>query len=221
MNELEKLQYLSLVSKVCTELENHLGFNDKDMAEFIIDLAEENSTFDSFKSALIANQAQFTDSFIANLLRIIQHMRPKKKSKVFNDNDDQNDDVDDDGNDGRKKDDKQMKRALYPCLALPDREIDQKYGDEVEKENHQDMDDTMKLLEQLSEKNKQNDDDDNDKRQKEKDRDDSDRKRSSRRSDSRKRDDRDRDRRSRSRERRHQRDYRHESDDYESEKHRS
>lgn len=221
MNELEKLQYLSLVSKVCTELENHLGFNDKDMAEFIIDLAEENSTFDSFKSALIANQAQFTDSFIANLLRIIQHMRPKKKSKGFNDNDDQNDDVDDDENDGRKKDDKQMKRALYPCLALPDQELDQKYGDEVEKENHQDMDDTMKLLEQLSEKNKQNDDDDNDKRQKEKDRDDSDRKRSSRRSDSRKRDDRDRDRRSRSRERRHQRDYRHESDDYESEKHRS
>ncbi|OTF73584.1 hypothetical protein BLA29_009675, partial [Euroglyphus maynei] len=163
MDELDKLQYLSLVSKVCTELENHLGFNDKDMAEFIIDLADENSTFDSFKSALTANQAQFTDSFIANLLRIIQHMRPKKKSKNFvhNDNGDLLNDSDD-ANDDRKKDDKEMKRALYPCLALPDQEFSQKSDDEVEKENHQEIDDTMKLFEQLSEKNKQNTSDNDD-----------------------------------------------------------
>ena len=32
MEELEKLEHLSLVSKVCTELENHLGINDKDVA---------------------------------------------------------------------------------------------------------------------------------------------------------------------------------------------
>lgn len=31
--ELEHLEYLSLVSKVCTELENHLGLNDKDLGE--------------------------------------------------------------------------------------------------------------------------------------------------------------------------------------------
>ena len=230
MDELDKLQYLSLVSKVCTELENHLGFNDKDMAEFIIDLADENSTFDSFKTALIANQAQFTDSFIANLLRIIQHMRPKKKSK----NVDLDGDDDDDTNDDRKKDDKEMKRALYPCLALPDQELSQKSDDEevVEKENLEDIDDTMKLLEQLSEKNKQTSDNDDDKddkhkqRRKENDRDVSDKKRSHRRhddSDSRRRDrdrDRDRDRRhrrSRSRERHH----RYKSDDDEYEKHRS
>lgn len=29
--ELAKLEYLSLVSKVCTELDNHLGINDKDL----------------------------------------------------------------------------------------------------------------------------------------------------------------------------------------------
>ncbi|KAL4676513.1 hypothetical protein H8959_010658 [Pygathrix nigripes] len=29
--ELTKLEYLSLVSKVCTELDNHLGINDKDL----------------------------------------------------------------------------------------------------------------------------------------------------------------------------------------------
>ena len=31
MNEIEKLEHLSLVSKVCTELENHLNMNDKDL----------------------------------------------------------------------------------------------------------------------------------------------------------------------------------------------
>lgn len=33
MAEIEQLEYLSLVSKVCTELENHLGLNDKDLGK--------------------------------------------------------------------------------------------------------------------------------------------------------------------------------------------
>ena len=36
LSELEKLEKFSLVSKICTELENHLNLNDKDLAEFII-----------------------------------------------------------------------------------------------------------------------------------------------------------------------------------------
>ena len=35
---LYKLEYLSLVSKIATELENHLGLNDRVLAEFIISL---------------------------------------------------------------------------------------------------------------------------------------------------------------------------------------
>ena len=34
MDEIEKLEYLSLVSKVCTELDNHLGLNDKDLGKY-------------------------------------------------------------------------------------------------------------------------------------------------------------------------------------------
>ncbi|KAH1000377.1 hypothetical protein HUJ04_000290 [Dendroctonus ponderosae] len=82
MDEVDKLEYLSLVSKVCTELENHLGMNDKDLAEFIIHLSESNNTTESFKRALLENGAEFSDSFIANLLRIIQHMRVKKGQPV-------------------------------------------------------------------------------------------------------------------------------------------
>lgn len=33
MDEVQKLEHLSLVSKVCTELENHLGMNDKDLGK--------------------------------------------------------------------------------------------------------------------------------------------------------------------------------------------
>lgn len=82
MDELRQLEHLSLVSKVCTELENHLGLNDKDLAEFIIHLAETNDTFEKFKAALDKNGAEFPDSFVANLLRIIQHMKPKKQSST-------------------------------------------------------------------------------------------------------------------------------------------
>lgn len=82
MNEVEKLEHLSLVSKICTELENHLGMNDKDLAEFIIHLAEAHTNFADFKKALLENGAEFSDSFITNLLRIIQHMKPVKISDV-------------------------------------------------------------------------------------------------------------------------------------------
>lgn len=78
MDEVEKLEHLSLVSKICTELENHLGMNDKDLAEFIIHLAEKHTNFDDFKKVLLENGAEFSDSFITNLLRIIQHMKPVK-----------------------------------------------------------------------------------------------------------------------------------------------
>ncbi|XP_033212853.1 ATP-dependent RNA helicase DHX8 [Belonocnema kinseyi] len=76
IDEVAKLEHLSLVSKICTELENHLGLNDKDLAEFIIHLSEKNNTFEKFKAVLIENGAEFSDSFMENLLRIIQHMKP-------------------------------------------------------------------------------------------------------------------------------------------------
>ncbi|XP_076180765.1 ATP-dependent RNA helicase pea isoform X1 [Ptiloglossa arizonensis] len=81
MDEVAKLEHLSLVSKICTELENHLGLNDKDLAEFIIHLAEKNNTLDKFKKVLVENGAEFSESFMANLLRIIQHMKPSKATQ--------------------------------------------------------------------------------------------------------------------------------------------
>eukprot|EP01027_Heterolobosea_sp_BB2_P018965 GEZU01026652.1.p1 GENE.GEZU01026652.1~~GEZU01026652.1.p1 ORF type:complete len:1165 (+),score=380.96 GEZU01026652.1:84-3578(+) len=78
MDELEKLQYLSLVSKICVELENHLGMGDKVLAEFIVDLADKSNNVDNFRSQLVENGAEFPESFVLNLWNIINRMRPKK-----------------------------------------------------------------------------------------------------------------------------------------------
>ncbi len=44
MSALDKLHELSLISKVCTELDSHLGLADKTLAEFIIHLADDHSS---------------------------------------------------------------------------------------------------------------------------------------------------------------------------------
>ncbi|NP_001134161.1 ATP-dependent RNA helicase DHX8 [Salmo salar] len=109
-NELEQLEYLSLVSKVCTELDNHLGISDKDLAEFVISLAEKQPTFDGFKSLLLKNGAEFTDSLVGNLLRLIQTMRPPPKastSKAFEPV-------------VKQKSDKDKLKELFPALCRPD-----------------------------------------------------------------------------------------------------
>lgn len=52
MEDFDNLEHLSLVSRVVTEMENHFGIAEKDVAEFIIDLAKSSRSFDKFKKAL-------------------------------------------------------------------------------------------------------------------------------------------------------------------------
>uniref|UniRef100_A0A914WHZ1 RNA helicase n=1 Tax=Plectus sambesii TaxID=2011161 RepID=A0A914WHZ1_9BILA len=110
---MDELEHLSLVSKICTELENHLGLNDKDVAEFIIDLANKNGTFNTFKKSLEAQglAEQFDDSFIANLLRLIQHMQPKRAAAIKGDGDAKPCVI---------SDAKEELREKLPALAMPD-----------------------------------------------------------------------------------------------------
>ncbi|XP_047137634.1 ATP-dependent RNA helicase DHX8-like isoform X2 [Hydra vulgaris] len=81
MEELRQLEFLSLLSKVCTELENHLKINDKTLAEFIIMLASKSKTVKGFKSQLYKNGAEFPDSLILNLHRLTKHLHPVCPSK--------------------------------------------------------------------------------------------------------------------------------------------
>lgn len=78
-SRVDELQRLSLISKVCTELDNHLGLSDRTLAEFIIHLAEDFPDPPAFRHALSQNGAEFPDSLSDNLLRIIRAMKPCKK----------------------------------------------------------------------------------------------------------------------------------------------
>ncbi|XP_022645793.1 ATP-dependent RNA helicase DHX8-like isoform X1 [Varroa jacobsoni] len=106
MEELRKLEHLSLVSKICTELDNHLGLADKDLAEFIIHLAEKHEGYKDFRRVLCENGGgDFPESFTQNLHRIITRMKEASKNDgfeavatVFDDED---------------------KRKKYPGLSIP------------------------------------------------------------------------------------------------------
>uniref|UniRef100_A0AAQ5ZUV1 ATP-dependent RNA helicase DHX8 n=1 Tax=Amphiprion ocellaris TaxID=80972 RepID=A0AAQ5ZUV1_AMPOC len=107
VDELSQLEYLSLVSKVCTELDNHLGISDKDLAEFVISLAEKQTSFDGFKALLVQNGAEFTDSLISNLLRLIQTMRPPSKASTSK------------GKVPKPKSEKDKLKEMFPALCRP------------------------------------------------------------------------------------------------------
>ncbi|XP_037945540.1 ATP-dependent RNA helicase DHX8-like [Teleopsis dalmanni] len=128
MEDLRKLEYLSLVSKICTELDNHLGINDKDLAEFIIDLEEKNSTLDSFRTALHSNGAEFPDSFVASLQRIIKLMKPSS-------DDDFSDNV------NVKSGKKEQLTHMFPGLALPNDKFS-KYDSGNESESESEAEET-------------------------------------------------------------------------------
>lgn len=70
--DLEKLQYLALVSKVCTELENHLNVNDKDLAEFIVDLGKNSKDDATFRQQLADNGMKTEVQFGRNLYALIR-----------------------------------------------------------------------------------------------------------------------------------------------------
>ncbi|CAL0323843.1 unnamed protein product [Lupinus luteus] len=77
----KKLEYLSLVSKVCTELESHTGTGDKVLAEFITELGRSSDNVEEFDSKLKENGAEMPDYFVRTLLTIIHAILPPNKSK--------------------------------------------------------------------------------------------------------------------------------------------
>ncbi|CAM6098026.1 unnamed protein product [Calypogeia fissa] len=101
MDGVKKLEYLSLVSKVCTELESHVGCADKILAEFIIDLAQQRDTVESFAKQLKANGAEMPEYFVKTLLTIIHAILPPKSS-------------------GKSKVGVDEPKGAFPGLAVPD-----------------------------------------------------------------------------------------------------
>lgn len=80
---MEALTKLGLVSRVCTELENHLGFSDKTLAEFIVHLVQQNRDVKKFQQVMAENGADFPSTLTEHLHRIISKLsEPAQPAKA-------------------------------------------------------------------------------------------------------------------------------------------
>ncbi|KAG6873856.1 hypothetical protein C0995_010468 [Termitomyces sp. Mi166 len=119
-SDIYNLELLSLVAKITQELNNHIGLNDKTLAEFIIALHDQsNKSLPAFKAKLNEMDAGFPDSLVENIDRLILSMHPKHKKKS-SESVEQN--VKGTAADGELTE-QEKKRRLFPGLALKNKEV--------------------------------------------------------------------------------------------------
>ncbi|TCD63346.1 DEAH-box ATP-dependent RNA helicase prp22 [Steccherinum ochraceum] len=143
--DLYNLELLSLVARITQEVVNHTGLNDKTIAEFIISLHEDSKTRDEFKRKLVDMGANFPDSFVETVDRLILSMHPKHKKKLS---------VTGDGNaatNGATLDESDKKRRMFPGLALKDKEWEPSITKDV---LMKEVDDMMSQFEGAAKKNR-------------------------------------------------------------------
>ncbi|QSZ34451.1 hypothetical protein DSL72_006045 [Monilinia vaccinii-corymbosi] len=146
MDDLESLEILSLVQRVASELQNHLGISDKTLAEFVIAQHSECSSLEEFQKKLEEMGADFPQSLIESVDRLVLTMHPK-----FKGGNDRNGASAETAN--RKVEEK---TKVFKGLALPDKEPVWQNDDELTNGhaiNETDaIDDTLALLEGLAPK---------------------------------------------------------------------
>jgi ATP-dependent RNA helicase DHX8/PRP22 len=149
MDDLESLELLSLVSKVTSELQNHLGISDKTLAEFVIAQHSECKSLDEFQKKLEAMGAEFPQSLIESIDRLVKTMHPKYKESKGRNSEAEN---------GTRR--AEEKTKVFKGLALPDKELHwNDYVDAQHENGHMKpgtdaIDDTLALLEGLESKAK-------------------------------------------------------------------
>jgi ATP-dependent RNA helicase DHX8/PRP22 len=116
-DDLYNLEFLSLVAKITQEIDNHTGLNDKTLAEFVIDLHDKSKTLADFKASLKEMGADFPESFVENIDRLVLTLHPKHKKKSSAK---ANGKAKSNGNDVSDEKDKQ--KRMFPGLALADQE---------------------------------------------------------------------------------------------------
>lgn len=152
MDDLQSLELFSLVSRVTTELQNHLGINDKTLAEFVIDHHLKCSSLADFKSSLQAKGAEFPQSLLDSIDRLVLTMHPKYNSKQMSSGDRIEKQEEDD-----TLDDIEKKARVFKGLAVPDKvqRWDEEDHVQANKRSAADvksgaMDDTFAMLEGLA-----------------------------------------------------------------------
>ncbi|KAF2483011.1 P-loop containing nucleoside triphosphate hydrolase protein [Neohortaea acidophila] len=132
MDDLEQLELLSLVSKVTSEIDNHMGVSDKTIAEFVIAEHANCSSPNDFATKL--EDYDFPKSLAESIDRLIRTLHPKYKSGKKAETREASGEKDSEG-----------KRDRFKGLALPDKEPP-KVADEGENA----LDDTFALLESMA-----------------------------------------------------------------------
>jgi ATP-dependent RNA helicase DHX8/PRP22 len=139
MDDFANLELFSLVQKVTDEIRNHVGVSDKTLAEFVIDQHGKVKGVGEFKAQLEEMGAEFPDSLVASIDRLILTMHPKYKKKSANG---QKADRD-------ESDDQDRKTRVFKGLAIPDKEIDYQVVSDKEDNAVDALDDTFAMLESL------------------------------------------------------------------------
>lgn len=134
MDDFEELELLSLVSKVTSELQNHLGISEKTLAEFIIaQRLESNDRHDFQKKLAGMGGAKWPDSLFDSIDRLVRTMHPKMKKSAT-------------ANGGSEDHHRTLeeKKSLFSGLAIPDKPVPNDGADA--------LDDTFAQLEDLAPK---------------------------------------------------------------------
>jgi ATP-dependent RNA helicase DHX8/PRP22 len=145
MDDLQSLELLSLVSKVTSELQNHLGISDKTLAEFVIAQHEQCKSLAEFKAKLEDMGAEFPNSLVESIDRLVLTLHPKYKTGKAKDDGADKDEV--------AEDERGRKARVFKGLAIPDKDVDFEPEEEVEG-GEETMDDTFAMLESLAGKAK-------------------------------------------------------------------
>ncbi|KAH7923231.1 P-loop containing nucleoside triphosphate hydrolase protein [Leucogyrophana mollusca] len=117
-NDIYNLEFLSLVAKITQEIDNYTGLNDKTLAEFVISLHDQSKTLPEFKQQLKNVGADFPESFVENMDRLILSLHPKHKKKPTTLLNGSAMDVD-----GAADGEIDKQKRLFPGLALPNKDL--------------------------------------------------------------------------------------------------
>ncbi|KAK6827806.1 helicase associated domain-containing protein [Apiospora arundinis] len=132
MDDLDRLEVLSLVNKVFNELKSHLGVEEKTLAEFIIAQRLESKDRHEFQKKLAAmGGAKWPDSLYDSIDHLVRTMHPKMKNQ--------------NSSNGAAENHRTLeeKKSLFAGLAIPDKPVP-----------HDEIDDTLALLEDLAPKSR-------------------------------------------------------------------
>lgn len=121
---MDDFELLSLVSKVASELQNHLGIDDKILAEFVISQHSQCQSLPKFQLKMEEMDADFPQSLVESIDRLILTMHPEYKR-----NRNRNLTRTELHGDGHDLDHVEKQSRIFKGLAVPDKE--QRWDEDV------------------------------------------------------------------------------------------